>query len=88
MISRWHFSINLIRNISATVNANYFYVFVKIKLATPFITFSNGHLLNFVVRVRPGGLASFGLWVSSDCNDARSIGTWGSPLLLPNSVFL
>ena len=39
------------------------------------------------VRVRPGGLASFGLRVSSDCDDATSIGTWGSPLLLPISVF-
>ena len=40
-----------------------------------------------VVRVRPGGLASFGLRVSSDCDDARSLGMWGSPLLLPISVF-
>ena len=39
------------------------------------------------VRVRPRGLASFGLRVSSDCDDATSIGTWGSPLLLPISVF-
>ena len=31
---------------------------------------------------------SFGLRVSSDCDDARSIGTRGSPLLLPISVFL
>ena len=39
------------------------------------------------VRVRPRGLASFGLRVSSDCDDATSIGTWGSQLLLPISVF-
>ena len=38
--------------------------------------------------MRPGGLASFGLRVSSDCDDATSIGTWGSPLLLPISVFM
>ena len=37
--------------------------------------------------MRPRGLASFGLRVSSDCDDATSIGTWGSPLLLPISVF-
>ena len=38
--------------------------------------------------MRPRGLASFGLRVSSDCDDAISIGTWGSPLLLPPiSVF-
>ena len=37
--------------------------------------------------MRPGGLASFGLRVSSDCDDATSIGTRGSPLLLPISVF-
>ena len=40
------------------------------------------------VRVRPRGIASFGLRVSSDCDDATSIGTWGSPLLLSISVFL
>ena len=38
--------------------------------------------------MRPRGLASFGLRVSSDCDDATSIGTWGSPLLLPISVFM
>ena len=37
--------------------------------------------------MRPGEIALFGLRVSSDCNDARLIGTWGSPLLLPISVF-
>ena len=37
--------------------------------------------------MRPGGLASFGLRVSSDCDDAKSFGTWGSRLLLPISVF-
>ena len=26
--------------------------------------------------MNPGGLASFGLRVSSDCDDATSIGTW------------
>ena len=37
--------------------------------------------------MRPGGLASFGLRVSSDCDDAISIGTWGSPQMLPISIF-
>ena len=52
-----------------------------------YLVFVSMHLLSMRVILRPGGLASFGLRVSSDYDDARSIGTCGSLVLLPISFF-